>query len=146
MALFGCSLFFITFVLVLVFSFQSEYFQCSYLWVTYTYSINMHKCWIDLCATASSTRLIYFKFTWWSIGSILHPYSLFYLFFCEEVDKICCIKGYFFHLVIPVTRNAILKLSKFRKCSFRCRLHVSTSVSSNQCYSATTHLPRLVMH
>ena len=26
--------------------------------VTYTYSVNMHECWLDLCATASSTRLI----------------------------------------------------------------------------------------
>ncbi len=69
MALLGCSFFFI--ILVLVFFFQLEHFQCSYLWVswcvsnlkkastvTYTYSINMHKCWLELCATASSTRLI----------------------------------------------------------------------------------------
>ena len=28
--------------------------------VTYTCSINMHECWLDICATASSTRLITF--------------------------------------------------------------------------------------
>ncbi len=32
------------------------------LTVTCTCLIHMHKCWLELCATASSTRLIYFVF------------------------------------------------------------------------------------
>ncbi len=64
MALLGCSLFLI--ILVLVFFFPKQLQRP----VTYTYSINMHKCWLDLCAAASSTRLIIIKFR--SLTSVLN--------------------------------------------------------------------------